>query len=181
MIVREFNEDVGVSMGSAEAILSDILICFSAKLKVVLMLLKEYLNDWILIQHSSTYYYWRQDKDLLVWHDNKAKKFTKINKKNQDLAHRFHTLSRCIMNFFQNVEQLIKITIYKLCHSPKETRFMSKQFMSLNFSKIAPQAPHSPDSSPCDIFMFSRLKKPIPGTKLDLYIVEPIKQKRREC
>lgn len=55
---------------------------------------------------------------------------------------------------------------------------MGIQCFTKNSTYIAPQAPYSPDTPPCDFSLFSRLKNTFPGNRFDS--VESKQQKLKE-
>lgn len=60
------------------------------------------------------------------------------------------------------------------CH----TSHLVRNFLAKNSTTVLPQAPYSPDMSPPDFFLFSKLKRPLRGTRF--HTIETIKQKSQE-
>lgn len=63
-------------------------------------------------------------------------------------------------------------------NAPSHNALVIRQFLAKNSTNVVPQAPYSPDLSPCDFFLFSKLKYPLRGKRFET--VDEIKQKSLE-
>ncbi|CAH2087363.1 unnamed protein product [Euphydryas editha] len=59
-------------------------------------------------------------------------------------------------------------------NAPSHTALILREFFAKNSTNIVPQPPYSPDSAPCDFWLFSKLKRPLRGNRFDS--IEDIKR-----
>lgn len=230
LTVRELADDVGISIGSVDAILSDVLGLkrLSAKLipksldflqkqhriDVAKEMLEQVENDPTFIQRiitgDETWVYqfdmltkqqsseWRYPNEprpkRIRQTQSKIKTLLTVFMDYRGVVHHEFLAEGCTVNkhYYLQVMRRLREAIRQkrpdlwegnswfLHHdnAPSHNAIIIREFLAKNSTNVISHAPYSPDMSPCDFFLFDRLKKPLRGTRFDS--VEAIKQKSQD-
>ncbi|CAK9818191.1 Mariner Mos1 transposase [Anthophora quadrimaculata] len=63
-------------------------------------------------------------------------------------------------------------------NAPWYTSILVREFLAKNSINVIEQAPYSPDMTPCDFFLFPKLKLPLRGRRFES--IEPIKENSKK-